>query len=157
MIGQVSANHGPGDARQAPDRAEEPLDLCPLLKREQVPQHRQHDRPHRAGTQPLNASHRDQLPHAHRRPGQNRTQAEQDQSENQYTLATKHVGKLAVNWRADGGGQQKGRNDPGIDFNPFNWAMIEVMAGETTSCSIAVTIMATKRAAVTIRRPARAV
>ena len=34
--------------------------------------------------------------------------------------------------------------------------MIVVMAGETTSCSIAVTVMATSKAAVTIRRPAMA-
>ena len=67
LVGQHAAQRRPGQARHAPDGAEEPLNLRPLLQREQVAEHRQHDRPDGPRAEALDHPHRDQLRHALRR------------------------------------------------------------------------------------------
>ena len=116
VVGQVAADERAGDAREAPDGAEEPLDLRPLVQGEQVAQHGQHDRPDRAGPQPLDRPHRDQLAHRLRRPREDRAQAEEHQAEQEDALAAVEVRQLAVDRRADRRRQQIGRDHPGVDL-----------------------------------------
>ncbi len=106
---------GTGHAGKSPDRAEESLHACTLLQGEEIPEHREHDGPDCAGTESLDGPHGDQLAHRHGRTREDRTQREKDQAEEQNSFATIEIRELAVNRRADGRGEQVGRDDPGVN------------------------------------------
>ena len=100
-------------------RAEPPLHAGALLDREQVAEHRQHDRPDRPRPKPLDHPHRDQLGHAPRQARQHRAQREERQTEQEHTFAAQQIGQLAIDRGGDRRRQQVGREDPGVDIEPL--------------------------------------
>ena len=112
---QITPDDGTGHAGKSPDRTEESLHACSLLQGEEISEHGEHNGTDGAGTQPLDGPHGDQLAHRHRRTREDRAEREEDQAEEQNSFAAIEIRELAIDRRADGRGEEIGRDDPRVN------------------------------------------
>jgi hypothetical protein len=114
VVRQEPAEARPDQEGDPEDRAEEPLVLAPLGRREQVADDRQGDREEGARAETLQAPEEDQLPHRLAQTREGRADQEEDDAQQQQRPPAVQVRELAVDRHRDRAGHEEDRDDPGV-------------------------------------------
>jgi hypothetical protein len=113
-----AAEHRPDQARNAPDRAEDPLDPRPLVHVEEVSHDGDGDGLDGAGAQTLDRPEEDEHVHAPGVPAEEGPAEEQGDPREHHRFAAVQVGQLAVDGQGHGRREHVGREHPGVKVNP---------------------------------------
>ncbi len=113
MLGHVAAHQRSGDRGHAPDRRQIALVAAALTRGHDIGDGGLRQRHQAATAQPLQRAEQDQLVQRLRQRAQHRRDDEQADGDRQQLAAPVDVGKLAVDRRGDGRGDQISGDDPG--------------------------------------------
>ena len=113
MLGEYAAEDRPADPGRHPYAAEIGLVLAALARRDDVGNHRLHDRQDAAAAEPLQAARDNQHRHVRRQRAQDRAGDEQAERGDDHGAAAVDVAERAEHRRHRGRGQQIGRDHPG--------------------------------------------
>jgi hypothetical protein len=114
VVGQVTAQERPDDARQAENTAENALNAAALSRRKDLRDDRKDGRREHTTGQPLQSAKDDELGHVLAETAQGGGQDEHGRAAEQEELAAVHVRQLAGDRHDGRAGEQIGGGDPGV-------------------------------------------